>query len=163
MCHFWAIFVQDKCNNKFLKFLGFFQNSPFMLKTSVSTENSWFLRWNAEFSSQNWLFDSTNDTISSEILYFPMEIIPFWRKIPRKSSWKIKRNFSNFQQFWICLDFLPRGNPLFLDFRFFLYFLLKNTSFRTFLKGVSNSLIVFRTFSDICTEFQVEIISRQEA
>ena len=133
-----------------------------MVKTSVSIKNSSFLRWNSEFSSKNWLFESTNDTISSEILLFPMKII--WRKIPWKSSWKIKRNFSNFQKFWISLDFLPRGNPFFwISGFFFWYFLSKNTSFRTFLKGVSNSLIVFRTFSDICTEFQVEIISRQEA
>ena len=183
MCHFWAIFVQDKCNNKFLKFLGFFQNSPFMLKTSVSSKN-------AAFSSENGLFVSKNPVISTKNSFFskvvgfssknsvffdrkcwifekntsfPAKIIPFWRMILRKSSFKIKSNFSNFQKFWIGLDFLPIGNLVFSDFRFSDIFIENFVSglFRKAFRILS--WFFFRTFSDISTDFQIEIISRQKA
>ena len=183
MCHFWAIFVQDKCNNKFLKFLGFFQNSPFMLKTSVSSknaafssENGLFARKNpvissknsfftkfAGFSCENSLFSIKNVGFSRKILHFWQKIITFWRMILRKSSFKIKRNFSNFQKFWIGLDFLPTGNLVFSDFRFSDIFIENFVSglFRRAFRILS--WFFFRPFSDISTDFQVEIISRQKA
>ena len=110
-----------------------------MLQTSVSSKKSLFSCKNVALYCENRLFSSKNDVFSTEILHFPRKRTPLWHNILRKSSFKIKRNFGNFQKIWNSLDFLPRGNSFLSDFRFSDIFYRKLvSSFRAFSKGVSN-------------------------
>lgn len=110
-----------------------------MLQTSVSSKKSLFSCKNVAISSKNWLFLSENDVFPSKMIHFPRKIPLLWHNILRKSSFKIKRNFGNFQKIWNSLDFLPRGNSFLSDFRFSDIFYRKLvSSFRAFSKGVSD-------------------------
>ena len=125
--------------------LHFRAKTDYLQEKSCNFDQKFIFTKVAGFSCENSLFSIKKCWIFEKNTSFSTKIIPFWRMILRKSSFKIKRNFSNFQKFWIGLDFLPTGNLVFSDFRFSDIFLSK-ILFLDFFEG---SFEFFRGFSSI--------------
>ena len=144
MCHFCAIFVQYKCNNKFFKSLGFSKTVRFCSKQAYREKNRHFraeiphfrrnLNPNARFfdcreKSRNFRsrisdFPMNNGmnvrlgySISGEYTLFSSS---YFKKIQFQDY--IKRNFGIFQKFGSVQIFCQQEIQLFSDFRIFRYF-----------------------------------------